>query len=190
MKVQIAFALVFALSAPAAAQTGATAPKAQSPAERAFERLKALEGEWDGKSTKGWTDTVSFLTIAAGSVVMSRSFDAHPNETMITMHHMDGADLILTHYCVAKNQPRLKATSISPDLRTIEFTFRDGTNLASRDRGHMDRVVMRFIDDDHFTSQWTWYQAGKEEWMELIEYVRHRPRASNTSAPACHPSGT
>ena len=144
-------------------------------AARAFDRIKALEGEWEGSSTKGWKDRVSFQTIAGGSCVVERSdFEAHPNETMLTVFHMDGEDLVLTHYCVAKNQPRLRATEISPDLKSITFTFRDATNLKGRDQGHMDKAVFRFADDDHFTARWTWYQNGEERWMEEIQFVRKR----------------
>jgi hypothetical protein len=28
------------------------------------------------------------------------------------------------------------------------------------------------VDDDHFSSQWTWYQDGKESWMEEIKLER------------------
>jgi hypothetical protein len=34
--------------------------------------------------------------------------------------------------------------------------------MPSRNRGHMDKAVFRFIDDNHVSSQWTWYQDGKE----------------------------
>ena len=143
-----------------------------SPARLAFERFKKLEGKWKGRSTKGWKETISYKSIAAGSVVVSTSFDAHPNETMMTMYHLDGERLMLTHYCVARNQPRLMATSFSEDGKIITFSFLDGTNLPTRDRGHMDKVIIRFLDDNHTTSQWTWYQNGKENWMEEIQLER------------------
>jgi len=141
-------------------------------ARAAFERLKKLEGDWLGRSTKGWEEEVSYKIIAGGSVVVGTSFDAHPNETMMTMYHLDGERLMLTHYCVAKNQPRLVATNFSEDGSTLTFTFLDGTNLPSRDKGHMDKCVIKFLDNDHFTSQWTWYQNGKESWMEKIKLER------------------
>lgn len=147
-------------------------PIEPGPARAAFERFKRLEGNWKGRSTKGWEETKSFKTIAQGSVVVGTSFDSHPNETMMTMYYLDGDRLMLTHYCVAKNQPRLVATSFADGGKTITFTFLDGTNLTSRDRGHMDKVVYRFIDDNHLTSQWTWYQDGKESWMEEIRLER------------------
>lgn len=141
-------------------------------AHAGFERFKKLEGQWLGRSTKGWEEIVNFKTIAKSSVVVENSFDAHPNETMMTMFYLDGDRLMLTHYCVARNQPRLEATSFEDDGRTITFTFHDATNLPSRDKGHMDKAVFRFADDDHFSSQWTWYQDGKENWMEEIKCER------------------
>jgi hypothetical protein len=143
-----------------------------SPAAAAFERFKRLEGKWKGRSTKGWEETMTYQTIAAGSVVAENSLDAHPNETMMSMFHLDGDRLMLTHYCVAKNQPRLVATSFDDGGKTITFTFLDGTNLASRDRGHMDKLIVRFVDDNHITKEWTWYQNGKESWMEEIQLER------------------
>lgn len=143
-----------------------------SPARAAFELFKKLEGNWKGRSTKGWEEKSSFKIIAQGSVVVGTSFDAHPNETMMTMYHMDGDRLMLTHFCVAKNQPRLVATSFADGGKTITFTFLDGANIPTRDRGHMDKAVYRFIDDNRVTAQWTWYQNGKESWMEEIHLER------------------
>jgi hypothetical protein len=157
--------------------TASQTPSATVPAENAqalFEKLRSLEGEWNGSSTRGWTDRVTFRAIAGGSVVVSTSFDAHPGETMMTMYHMDGSRLMLTHYCVAKNQPRLVATSVSPDARRAGFTFLDATGMPGRDTGHMDQAVFEFLDDDQFTSKWTWYQKGEERWMEEIRYTRAR----------------
>lgn len=145
-----------------------------SPARAMFERFRALDGAWHGESTKGWKEDLSFRTIASGSVVVETSFDAHPGETMLTTFHMDGADLTLDHYCVAKNQPHLKATEFSEDGRSVTFTFAGGGNLADRNRGHMDKAVFRFEDADHVTSRWTWYQDGTEKWLEEIRLVRKR----------------
>lgn len=137
-----------------------------------FERMKKLEGDWRGKSTKGWEDLSRVKVIAKGSAILFDSFDAHPNETMLTLVHWDLDRVLLTHYCVAGNQPRLEATSIEENGRKVTFTFVDATNLPSRNKGHMDKLVMRFIDDSHYSSQWTWYQDGKESWMEEIRRER------------------
>jgi hypothetical protein len=165
---RLPIALVMGLSACAAPVAASRAD-----AHRAFERFVALEGEWEGKSSQGWTDRVRFQKIARGSAVLETSlFEAHPGETMLTIAHPDGDRLLLTHYCVAKNQPRLVLSACSEDGKELDFEFLDATNLASRNRGHMDRAEYRFLDDDHFTSRWTWYQDGQETWMETIEFRR------------------
>ena len=148
------------------------AAQAMTPARAAFEKIKALAGDWTSKSTKGWTETENYQVIAGGSVVMNLSYGAHPDEWMATMFHMDGERLMLTHYCVAKNQPRLRATEFSVDGKKVIFTFQDATNLPSRDKGHMDKHAMMFDGPDRLRTQWTWYQDGKESWMEEIEHRR------------------
>ncbi len=192
-----AAALLLPLAAadnPPAAQNKAAAPAKQiSKPQAAFEKLKTLAGDWEGKSTKGWTEKVTYAVISGGSVVMELSYGAHPEEWMATMFHLDGENLMLTHYCVAKNQPRLKATKIADDLSTITFEFQDATNLKSRDQGHMDKVVINLTDPNHFDAQWTWYENGKENWMEKIEHRRLPPGVAATqpaiyNSPLCAPA--
>lgn len=140
-----------------------------------FERIKALEGDWTGHSTEGWTGAAEIRTIARGSaVVVTSTFEAHPGETMITVYHLDGKRLMLTHYCVAKNQPRLVATSWEPRTGTARFSFLDATNLSSRDQGHMDSAIIRLSDPDRISARWTWYQEGSEKWMEEITWERKK----------------
>ena len=93
---------------------------------------------------------------------------------MATVFHLDGDRLLLTHYCVARNQPRLVATSISEDGRRIEFAFLDGTNMPSRDVGHMNRAVFTIESVDRYRSRWTFSRGGQEQWMEEIVGTRRR----------------
>lgn len=148
-------------------------PVARPEAEAAFARFKELAGEWRGASTAGWKDVARFEVIARGSVVMETSlFEAHPGETMVTMFHLDGRRLLLTHYCVAGNQPRLVLTDVADEGRALTFSYLDGTGLASRDEGHMDEVVIHFDEDGGYRSRWSWYQDGAESWMEDIRLER------------------
>ena len=89
---------------------------------------------------------------------------------MLTAFHRDGKHLVLSHYCVAGNQPLLEAFDPGPD--TVTFRYRGGTNLASRENGHMDSVVFTLSEPDRYSSRWTWYQDGVERWMEEISYER------------------
>ena len=120
----------------------ALAAAAQSAGQKSFDAVKLLAGNWEGKTNMGGAVQVSFKSTAGGSAVLSeiRSEMEGKSEDMITMFHMDGDRLLLTHYCAAGNQPRMQAT-ISPDGKTITFNFLDATNLATPDKGHMARVV-------------------------------------------------
>lgn len=159
-----------------ATSAAATIPRAQ--ALQVFEQFKALTGRWRGQSTKGWEGDSTYRALARDSVVMSLSeFDDAPGRGMATMVHLDGDRLLLTHYCEARNQPRLVATAVEDDGRTVVFTFLDGTNLPSRDAGHMDKAVYHFDAPDQFRSRWTWYQKGQETWFEDIRYTRVREQS-------------
>jgi len=143
-------------------------------ARAVFKRLRDMEGAWRGESTRGWKEDLTFKTIAGGSAVMETSFDAHPNETMVTLFHLNGDALELTHYCVAGNQPHLKASTFEDEGRKVTFTFLDGGNLPTRDKGHMDKAVFFFEDADRVTVRWTFYQDGRESWMEEIRLARKK----------------
>jgi len=77
------------------------------------------------------------------------------------MIHVDGNRLVLTHYCSAGNQPRMKATT-SPDGRTITFNFFDAANLKTSSEGHMERVVIKLLSPDHHTEEWIFVEDGRE----------------------------
>ncbi|HTR03698.1 MAG TPA: hypothetical protein VMN82_10920 [Thermoanaerobaculia bacterium] len=171
MGIPIAVAvLTFLLTSPAAGP----ADRGRENAAEIWERFKGLSGTWEGRSTKGWTERLRYDVIAGGSVVLETSEDAHPGETMATTFYRDGERLMLTHYCVAKNQPRLEATSFENGGRTVVFTFVDATNLPSRNHGHMDKAVFTFESADRVVSRWSWYQDGRETWFEDIVQTRVR----------------
>src|SRR5262245_60836882 len=84
---------------------------ATAPTNAALEKMKTLAGTWleadkDGKPT----DTVvSIIKLTAGgSAIHETLFPGQPHE-MISMYTVDGPDLVMTHYCMLGNQPRLKA---------------------------------------------------------------------------------
>jgi hypothetical protein len=147
-------------------------------ATQAFEMLKRLSGSWKNRSTKEWTGTSQTRVIAKGSAIMTTSeFDDNSDEGMAVMFYMDRGRLKLTHYCEARNQPTLVLSSISDGGKKLRFTFESATGIESRDHGHMDSLVMTVKSDDSFVEQWTWYQNGKEKWLEEITNERARQSA-------------
>lgn len=148
-------------------------PMTRDDAKAIFERLQKLEGQWKAKSTKGWTEMNTYDVAAKGTVVINRSmFVGEKNDGMVTTFFLDGDRLLLTHYCEARNQPTLAATSIDDATHRVTFRFVSGTNLKSIDTGHMHSHVIQFVDDDHLRSSWSWYANGTEKWFEDIEQER------------------
>ena len=136
---------------------------AQSESQKAFDTMKSLAGDWEGKNSMGDRVGVSYRMTAGGFALMSEiqsQMKGH-DEDMISMIHMDRDRLLLTHYCAAGNQPRMQASS-SPDGKTIIFDFVDATNLASQDAGHMQRVIFTILDPNHHTEDWHFVDHGKE----------------------------
>ncbi|MGA6983082.1 MAG: hypothetical protein WCC95_22135 [Candidatus Sulfotelmatobacter sp.] len=145
----------------------ATAALSQTPAQQSFAQLKTLSGSWEGKNSKGMPLLVTFEDTAAGSALLSEIHGDGPQD-MVSMIHLDGSRLVMTHYCSVGNQPRMAGTA-SPDGKTITFDFFDATNLATPDAGHMQRVVIAMLDSNHHTEDWTFDDHGKvmKEFFDL-----------------------
>ena len=150
----------------------ATVVVAQSDARKSFDLLKGLEGSWAGTNSQGQPVEVKFRMTAGGSALMSEIVPHGPNkdtsENMITMFHMDGDRLLVTHYCGAGNQPRMKV--IRSDAKSVSFEFMDGTNIAPGD-GHMQRLTLSLPDADHHTEEWVFLDHGKEH-QEVFTLAR------------------
>ena len=138
----------------------------------AFEKLKGLAGNWEGKMADGTTANVNYRVTSAGSVVVETIMPGEPGE-MVTLFHPDGDSVVGTHYCSGQNQPRMRANGTSADGKEIAFKFLDVTNLASPDADHMREVTFTFQDNDHFTATWTSREKGKDTPMTFT-YTRKK----------------
>ena len=136
----------------------AIAMRAQSDAQKSFQMLSGLEGKWEGKGSQGQSIEVTFRMTAGGSALMSE-IHGHGPENMVTMFHMDGDRLIMTHYCGAGNQPRMKV--VAADAKSVSFEFFDGTNIGPG-AGHMQHVTFTQPDANHHIEEWTFLDHGKE----------------------------
>jgi hypothetical protein len=142
---------------------------AQSGPVGAFDKIKALSGEWVTKTPDGMSMTSSFRVTAAGSAVMQMLGEGTEHE-MPTIYHMDGDRLMATHYCAAQNQPRMV---LKPGGEKLQFEFLDITNLKSPDAGHMRRLAITILDKDHIQQEWTYREKGKDT-AETFDLVRKK----------------
>ncbi len=126
-----------------------------------FEKFKALAGEWEGQRSDGETVKVSYQVLSGGSAVVETLTELAEEVTMVTVYHMDGDDVRMTHYCSAQNQPRMKASSVSRNARVVSFEFVDVTNLAQPTDGHLQNLEITFKDRNHIAQKWTWRENGR-----------------------------
>ena len=137
-----------------------SSPAAVAEPGSVFEKFKALAGEWEGQRSGGGWVKVSYQVHSGGSAVVE-TITSPDEPTMVTVYHMDGNDVRMTHYCSAQNQPRMKASSVSRNARVVFFEFVDVTNLARPTDGHMQNLEITFKDRNHITHKWTWLENGR-----------------------------
>jgi len=97
--------------------------------------------------------------VSDNSVLMDVLAPGTPHE-MVTMFHMDGSDLLATHYCAAHNQPRFLFMSTS-EPNVVAFEFKDATNLSSPAAPHMVSVKFTLLDPNHHVEDWTFFANGQ-----------------------------
>lgn len=137
----------------------------------AFETLKSLAGTWTGKAISGdgpGSDAgVVFKVIAGGSAVHETMFPGTPHE-MVNVYHLDGNDVVVTHYCAGGNQPRMKLAS--SDGKVLDFEFAGGTNIP--EKGHYMSAVKLTVSDGKLVEEWASVDAGKPVGTARFELTR------------------
>jgi hypothetical protein len=148
----------------------------QNNAAEAFERMKSFAGDWEGIAE--WTGArtgtyqmkANYYLTGNGSALVENLI-AEGSPVMTSVYHLDGADLRMTHFCGAQNQPRLKADQMDLSRGLINFAFVDITNLRSPDAPHVHGMEMRWIDPNHINVTFL-FQSGNKESRERIDLKR------------------
>ena len=92
---------------------------------------------------------------------------------MMTVYYLDGNEVMLNHYCVLGNQPRLKA-KMGDQKDTIVFSFVGATNLASINDPHMHEGKITFVNKDSIISTWTKFVDAKAAETHTFEMTRKK----------------
>lgn len=170
MKVLTVF--VAALLLTAVISTAATPGSSNSDAAAAFAKLKSLAGEWEATTDMG-KSRLTYEVISGGNSVVERESVEKEGE-MLTVYHLDGNRLLLTHYCVAGNQPRMEAKAFDAHSGELRFQFLDATNFANPGVGHMHNVTLHFVDNNHLSTEWQFFENGQQKFTEKAQYTRIR----------------
>jgi len=155
----------------AAASHGAATAAGQA----GLDRLKELAGDWTvtGGPEGVEGSIVSYRVTGGGSTVVETMFGGTDHE-MITVYHLDGDDLVLTHYCAAGNQPRMKAAR-SDDADRLEFRFDGGTNVHPKKGFHMHNATITFKGPDAVRAEWEAFKDGATDHVGTFDLSRRKP---------------
>lgn len=147
------------------------AAQAQRPAAAAFTKLAALAGDW-ASADDPTVVVATYRVTAGGSAVMETLFPGQPHE-MVTMYTRDGDSLVLTHYCSAGNQPRMRCRPAA-DAKALAFEFESGTGMEPADL-HMHSATLT-PGADKLVAEWAAWSNGKPdpEHKVRLELVRRR----------------
>jgi len=135
----------------------------QLEAMAAFERLKSLAGSWQGEvdfgAEEGGMMTIhhDFEVSANGSIVME-TMNPGSEQEMINVYHLDGVELVLTHYCSAGNQPTMKLDRSRSTANELAFDFSGGTNLEGADH-FIGGAILRLSSEKSLESTWIAYDS-------------------------------
>lgn len=157
-----------------ASHVSADAPAVSAAAS--FDRLRALVGEWRGRTPQGRDIGVSYRLTANGSALVETWTLGRGRES-VTIYHMDGDALLATHFCPIGNQPRLALRRASADR--LDFEFRDATGLDSPTEAHQHSFWIEFQGDAIVRSET--YREGDDEETEAVRYERSDGQTSGAS---------
>lgn len=144
---------------------------AKPPAKHAgFEKIKALAGDWLLADKPNDPPYCSYRVVSGGSAVMEELMPAGESN-MITMYHLDGDALVMTHYCGLGNQPRMKAKPASGNK--IDFEFAGGCNVDPKGK-YMSALSLEFVDADHIKAHWTLTDNGKKGEQATFDLIRRK----------------
>ena len=132
-------------------------------AQSAMEVLRTLSGDWvretTGNEHGATTPVASFKVAAAGSAIVETTGEGTPNE-MATIFHMDGDQLLQTHYCALMNAPVLRfEPSDTPGV--LQFVFHGGTNFDPAVDAHYHEGSFRIIDKDTIETSFVVFANGE-----------------------------
>lgn len=144
-----------------------------------FEFLKKLEGTWVGSPPQEGSPSgvIEFRLTAGGTAIEEREFVGTPME-MVTLYHMDGGNLVATHYCMLGNQPHLTAAKeVVDDRLSFSCNGKPG-NTSSHDEAHVHGWSIRLDGDDRLLYSGELVEDGKVTETPSFVLTRERETAS------------
>lgn len=139
-RIDVARLTVAGTPSPGTATASSTAVPREVAPSAAMERLKQLVGTWDSQESERQSRGRVDYRLTGGGNVLVEDMGG-----MMSTYHLDGGKLMVTHYCGAGNQPRMRASELSSGK--MSFKMFDITNLKSPQSYHTTNVQIVFVSE-------------------------------------------
>lgn len=139
----------------------------QTPADT-FERMTSLAGEWQA-DLPGYGQILDSIRLVSKGSAVEETLGT-PSDNEVSLYTRDGKRLLLTHFCALTpdgHVARLETRALEGSPGQVELTLVSVSNLHDRAAPHMRRVLITFVDRDHFTEKWTKTEKGVDTVFEL-----------------------
>lgn len=158
MRSALAPFLLALLLAPACSTT--PAQEARDPERRAelIGLLRSLEGHWEAR-VEGLPASTHVFAVSSGGSAVREIMGPGSEHEMTNMYTLEGNGVVLTHYCAAGNQPRMRAEGV--ENGRLEFRTVDVADLATPDALYMGELTLVLIDENNLEQRWRAIEKGK-----------------------------
>lgn len=138
-----------------------------------LQKIKGLVGSWVGEMDHGKGPQpvqIVYRVTAAGSAVVETFNPGTPME-MVTMYHDQRGKLVMTHYCMLGNQPKMRLVNASDKQLALDLVKKSGIK---EDEPHMNALTIDFLDTDRIRHTWGCCEGGDKIKNMTVEFKRKK----------------
>lgn len=136
-------------------------------AAQVYERMTSLVGVWEKEGSTNSDFNITF-ELTANDATLMEIWNYKGKKHSLTLYHLNGPDLMATHYCPQGNQPRLHLSD-DATLNSFSFAYLDATNLESLDDSHQHSLGFDIGDDtSRLHRRESYLSEAGEESSEMI----------------------
>jgi hypothetical protein len=124
---------------------------------RAFATFESLNGTWTIESNGKTLPIEMTYEVGSKGSIVTEQFGKE-----LSVFYLDGENLLMTHFCNAGNQPRLRLKE-GGQPGVFEFEMFDITNLEDASTAHVERIVYKIVEGRRMTLEIVWKKGQSEE---------------------------
>jgi hypothetical protein len=130
--------------------------------------MESLTGDWQA-DLPGYGRILDSIRLVSKGTAIEETLGT-PSDNEVSLYTRDGKRLLLTHFCALTpdgHVARLETGALQGSQSRLEFTLVSVSNLHDKAAPHMTRVLITFVDRDHFSEKWTKTEKGVDTVFDL-----------------------